>query len=64
MAYGMSDRKRDTPRSLASDQDQSERFKQTAKELGIDLDEDKLKEALRKVAPREQKEKPKNDRSD
>ncbi|WP_165094671.1 hypothetical protein [Pikeienuella piscinae] len=31
--------------------DQSERFEETARELGVDLDEAKLKEALRKIAP-------------
>lgn len=28
---------------------QSERFKRTARELGVELDEDKLKEALRRM---------------
>ena len=28
---------------------QSERFKETARELGVELDEDKLKEALRRM---------------
>lgn len=31
--------------------EQAERFKQTARELGVDLDEEKLKEALRKMSP-------------
>jgi isopropylmalate/homocitrate/citramalate synthase len=30
---------------------QSERFRQAARELGVELDEEKLKEALRKIAP-------------
>ena len=32
-------------------QTQRERFEQTARELGVDLDEETLKEALRKIAP-------------
>lgn len=32
-------------------QDQRERFEQAARELGVDLDEEKLKEALRRIAP-------------
>lgn len=31
--------------------DQRDRFEQTARELGVELDEEKLKEALRKIAP-------------
>ena len=30
---------------------QRNRFEQAARELGVDLDEQKLKEALRKIAP-------------
>ena len=30
---------------------QRKRFEQTARELGVDLDEEKLKDALRKIAP-------------
>ena len=30
---------------------QREKFEQTARELGVELDEEKLKEALRKIAP-------------
>jgi len=30
---------------------QKERFEQAARELGVELDEEKLKEALRKLAP-------------
>lgn len=30
---------------------QSERFKEAARELGVELDEDQLRETLRKVAP-------------
>lgn len=30
---------------------QADRFEQAARELGVDLDEEKLKEALRKIAP-------------
>lgn len=33
-----------------TDQSQSDKFKETARELGVDLDEEKLKEALRKIA--------------
>lgn len=32
-------------------QSQRERFEQAARELGVELDEEKLKEALRKIAP-------------
>ena len=40
-----------------SPSEQSERFKQAARELGVDLDEDKLKEALRKLGkPPQQRE--------
>ena len=35
-----------------SSESQSERFKQTARELGVELDEDKLKEALRRMKER------------
>lgn len=31
--------------------DQAARFEQAARELGVELDEEKLKEALRKIAP-------------
>ena len=30
---------------------QRERFEQTARELGVELDEEKLKETLRKITP-------------
>ena len=30
---------------------QRERFEQAARELGVEIDEEKLKEALRKIAP-------------
>lgn len=30
---------------------QRERFEQAARELGVELDEEKLKDALRKIAP-------------
>lgn len=30
--------------------EQGKKFKETARELGVDLDEEKLKEALRKIA--------------
>lgn len=30
---------------------QRERFERAAREFGVDLDEDKLKDALRKIAP-------------
>lgn len=42
-----------------SEIDQSERFEQAARELGVELDEEKLKEALRKIAP--EKPKPASD---
>jgi len=41
--------------STKKDKSQSERFKQAARELGVELDEEKLKKALRKVAKPEQK---------
>ena len=31
--------------------DQRDRFEQAARELGVDLDEEKLKETLRKIVP-------------
>lgn len=34
-----------------ADKNQRERFEQAARELGVDLDEEKLKEALRRIAP-------------
>ena len=37
---------------------QKDRFEQAARELGVELDEDKLKEALRKVAGASQAEAP------
>ena len=43
------------PRSVKpehSSQAQRERFEQTARELGVDLDEEKLKEALRRMKER------------
>lgn len=45
-------------------QSQSERFKQTARDLGVELDEDKLKEALRRMKepqPKDGKKAPKQD---
>lgn len=33
-----------------NEKSQAERFAQTARDLGVDLDEDKLKEALRGIA--------------
>lgn len=33
-----------------ANQSQSDKFKKTAKNLGVDLDEDRLKDALRKIA--------------
>lgn len=38
------------------DGSQRKRFEQAARELGVELDEEKLKEALRKIAP-DQKDK-------
>jgi len=35
---------------------QSDKFKKTAKALGVDLDEDKLKDALRKIAKAPEKD--------
>jgi hypothetical protein len=35
------------------DQEQAKRFEQTARELGVDLDEAKLAENLRRIAKRE-----------
>ena len=37
---------------------QRERFEQAARELGVELDEEKLKEALRKIAPQDAKTPP------
>lgn len=37
---------------------QRERFEQAARELGVELDEEKLKEALRKIAPKPEDEGP------
>ena len=39
---------------------QARRFEEAVRELGVDLDEAKLKEALRKIAP----EKPKKEKDD
>jgi isopropylmalate/homocitrate/citramalate synthase len=36
---------------------QRERFEQVARELGVELDEEKLKEALRKIATENEKSK-------
>lgn len=36
----------------SADPVQRERFEQVARELGVELDEEKLKETLRKVAPK------------
>ncbi|MEM7423222.1 MAG: hypothetical protein AAF334_05825 [Pseudomonadota bacterium] len=36
--------------------DQAEKFKETARDLGVDLDEDKLKETLRQIAKPHDKE--------
>lgn len=40
---------------------QRERFEQAARELGVELDEQKLKDALRKIAPDPQKGEPASD---
>lgn len=45
-------------RSNKQQKSQSDKFKETARELNVDLDEEKLKEALRKIA---KPEKPKDD---
>ncbi len=37
-------------------EDQRQRFEQAARELGVDLDEDKLKEALRRMKDQPQQE--------
>ena len=52
MAYGMSDRKRNPPRPVEPDQEQSERFKRAAEEAGVELDEEQLKRAPRKMKER------------
>ena len=44
-----------------SPSEQSERFEQTARELGVELDEDKLKEALRRM---KEPSKGENDKAD
>ena len=41
---------------------QRERFEKAARELGVDLDEEKLKEELRKIAP--EKPDPASDRAE
>ena len=43
----------------AEKQSQRERFEEAACELGVELDEQKLKETLRKIAPSDGKVKPK-----
>ena len=40
------------------DKKQAERFKETARDVGVDLDEAKLAETLRRVAKHEPKKKP------
>lgn len=40
-----------TKEDRKSDASQRERFEEAAREMGVDLDEAKLKEALRKIAP-------------
>jgi hypothetical protein len=44
---------RDMPKTVSdkATKSQRERFEQAGRELGVDLDEQKLKEALRKIAP-------------
>jgi hypothetical protein len=42
---------------------QRERFEQTARELGVDLDEEKLKEALRRVGSHKSGKAPTSDES-
>ncbi len=39
-------------RSTLSEESQKQRFEQAARELGVDLDEDRLKETLRRMGPR------------
>lgn len=41
--------------------DQRSRFEQAARDLGVELDEEKLKEALRKIAPDPKKDSGKKD---
>lgn len=45
-------------------QSQRERFEQAARELGVELDEEKLKEALRKIAPERESQSRKDGSSD
>lgn len=44
---------RDMPKTVTDDttKSQRERFEEAARELGVDLDEEKLREMLRKIAP-------------
>jgi isopropylmalate/homocitrate/citramalate synthase len=42
-------------RTSSNNASQSERFKETARELGVELDEDKLKEALRRMGKQSEK---------
>jgi len=50
---------------MSTNPEQKQRFEQAARELGVDLDEDKLKEALRRMKDQpqgEKSEKPVTDR--
>ena len=44
-----------------SDESQSERFKRAAEEAGVELDEEQLKRALRKMKERPEKEERKDE---
>lgn len=41
----------------STEHDQLEKFEQAARELGVELDEEKLKEALRKIASEKKQQK-------
>jgi hypothetical protein len=48
--------KKAKPKPKITDKEQSERFKQTARELGVDESGDKFEEVLRKIAiPKKQR---------
>jgi hypothetical protein len=48
-------------RGQSDKDDQRKRFEQAARELGVELDEEKLREALRKIAPDDRPPKEKRD---
>ena len=55
MPYGMSDEKRKLPLMARGEKTQSERFKQAARELEVEMDEGRLRENLRKLAKQDTK---------